>query len=122
MTKNENLLAAFYALPDLLELAHQQRQSPLDNAYQIQDRLRTEYRQNKLPYRYSMPYRHLFNCSMCNYCNTAIKYELENPKVEDLLSPLRTVSIWEENMHYIRAHDADFPENVAAFLKELMRR
>jgi hypothetical protein len=118
LVDNQLLLNIFDHLPDLLQMAWERHNAFGDEVYETQDALREEYRLKKLPFKWSMLYRSLYFCHQCQYSNTVVKHELENPKIKDKTSPLNRVELSAEKVHAIRAHGDSFPEEVGAFLVE----
>jgi hypothetical protein len=117
LKSSQDLLAIYDALPDLLKMAWEQRQSPRDNVYDIQDALREEHREKGMPFRWSMPYRCLYHCDKCGHASTAIDHELENPAVRDESSPLHQVKLSELEVHRVREHSFNFPKACREFLR-----
>jgi hypothetical protein len=105
------------SLPDLLKMAWEQKKQPGNDVYATQDALREEFREKGEAFRWSMPYRHLFQCSNCGYMGTAVYHELENPKIKNKESPLHLVKLWEEEVHQAREHGGDFSEKCQLFLR-----
>ena len=114
-----DLLYIFDSLPDLLAIAREQATVPGVNLYDIQDTLREEYRRQGKPFKWSMPYRHLYQCPTCGNSSTAIQYELENLHIKDELSPLHRIVLWEEEVHMIREHEGRFSEVYKDFLRHV---
>ena len=90
-----------------------------DDVYAIQDALREEYRQREEAFRWSMPYRHLFQCSKCGYMESAVSHELENPKIKEQGSPLHLATLWDSEVHEARAHGGSFSKECQSFLSRL---
>jgi hypothetical protein len=122
MTKEIGLLQVFDSLPDLLALARQIKERDGGYAYEIQDNLRKEHRKKKLPFKWSMPYRHIDRCDQCDYYNTAIKHELENPQIKDHSSPLHQVQLWAMDIHKIREHQVLIPPDLQDFLTHVAQK
>lgn len=105
-------LKIFDALPDLLELAHEQ--SP-GNLYPCQDELREQYRAEGVAFRWSMPLR--LRCfKFCRQCDRKIGqiiYELEDPRHG---TKVGTGLI---HVHAVREHGAEINANVKKFLAHL---
>ena len=80
MSDGTRNLALFDALPDLLSIA---RQRGADDVYDLQEKLRPEYRSRGEAIKWSMPLRHFRQCEVCGAKGAEIKYELENPKVRE---------------------------------------
>ena len=116
------LLTIFDALPDLLVMAGERLRAPGDDIYAIQDSLREEYRRQGKPFKWSMPFRHLYQCPTCGNSSTAIQYVLENPHIKDELSPLRRVVLWEEEVHAIRDHGGRLSKACEDFLRQVALR
>ncbi len=115
--QTRDLRAIYDALPDLLKMAWERKLSPGDNVYDIQDALREEHREKGIPFRWSMPYRCLYQCDKCGHTNTAIDHEPENPTVRDESSPLRLVKLSELEVHRVRKHGFNFPKACREFLR-----
>jgi len=119
MTKETELLEVFDALPDLLALAREIEARDGGYAYEIQNNLREEHRKKGIPFKWSMPYRHIDRCDQCDYYYTAIKHELENPRIKNRSSHLYQVVIWDIDIHKIREHGQPFPDDCRAFLTQV---
>jgi hypothetical protein len=117
--RDTQLLRVYDSLPPLLDLAHERIQGQTENVYRVQDALRSEYRQEKKPFRWSMLYRSLDSCPQCSYTNTVIHHVLENPAVLDASSPWHHADISELEVHGIREHHVPFPGQCRAFLEHL---
>jgi hypothetical protein len=121
MITDADLLEVFDALPDLLAMAEEIKNQDGGYRYEIQDKLREEHRKKGIPFKWSMPYRHIDRCDQCDYNKTAIKHELENPKIKDRASPLYQVVIWDIDIHKIREHGQPFPDDCRLFLTQLIQ-
>jgi hypothetical protein len=119
MYPDSDLLQLFDNLSDLLALAVDIQERDGGSRYAIQDNLREEHRNKGFPFKWSMPYRHPDRCNQCNYVNTAIKHELENPQIKDRNSPLYQVIIWDIDIHKIREHRQPFPDDCRTFLTQV---
>ena len=117
---DSELLEVYDRLPDLLAMAMEiaEKESRVGR-YQIQDELREEHRERGEPFRWSMLYRSIYRCSKCDYADTVVKHELENPQVKDKSSPLHLVRLNGEEVHDIREHGGSFSEECKAFLESL---
>jgi hypothetical protein len=118
LVDNQTLLNVFDNLPDLLQIAWERHNAFGDEVYETQDALREEHRLKKIPFKWSMPYRSLYFCYQCQYSNTVVKHELENPRIKDETFSLYRVELSAEKVHTIREHGDNFPEEVGAFLVE----
>jgi len=116
-----DLLAVYDTLPDLLNMAHERKESLTDDVYAIQDSLRAEYRRNGLAFHWSMPFRSVFYCQRCRQlAGTEMVHELENPMVADRESPLHCVKLSEAEVHNVRLHGGSFSEECQAFLSHVV--
>ena len=116
---DRELLAVYDALPDLLELANERSKSTGDNSYKIQDALRDEFYAQAKAFRWSMPYRSLFECFQCGQMTTQIKHALVNPSMREINPALHAVDITEEEIHGIREHGAAFSTECREFLEQV---
>ena len=112
------LLAVFDAMPDLLALATAEAKAAQGYAYDIQDRLAEEHRQQGVPFIYSMPYRSLTDCPRCNWTTTRIVHQMENPAAADEPCHHR-VDVENSVVHLVRQHGGQFPASATAFLENL---
>jgi len=108
-------LALFDALPDLLSLA---RRRSVDDVYDLQEKLRREYRSRGDAIKWSMPLRHFRQCEVCGAKGAEIKYELENSKAREGAA---AVQLYESEVHRVREHGEDFSSPVMHFFDELVR-
>jgi hypothetical protein len=122
MQSDTDLIEVFDSLPDLLALANDIKEAEGGYAYEIQDILQEEHRNEGIPFKWSMPYRHIDRCDQCDYANTAIKHELENPEIQDSASPLYQVKIWDVDIHKIKEHKESFPPDCRAFLTQVAQQ
>ena len=122
MSKDTDLLQVFDDLPDLLAMANEIQKNEGGYSYEIQDGLREEYRQEGKPFKGSMLYRHIDRCSQCDYHNTAIQHQLENPQINDDRSPLRVVVVWEIAIHEMREHGESMPPELRDFLTQIRQQ
>jgi hypothetical protein len=122
MSKVTKLLQVFDDLPDLLAMANEIQEKEGGYSYDIQDRLREQYRQEGTPFKWSMPYRHIDTCQHCKYANTAIQYQLENPQIQDNTSPLRQALVWDIAIHEMREHQEPMPRELRDFLTQIARQ
>src|SRR5687768_17395896 len=106
-TTDEKYLRLFYSLPDLLTLAIEQ--NPTDR-YKVQDELREEYRGEGLPFRWSMPLRHLGHCRKCKEQFTEVIYHLENPSLG--ISAGTNAS----HIHAVEKHGVEMDAKIREFL------
>lgn len=111
--KTQAYLAVFDALPDLLALARQQDRKGT-TAYTIQDALREEYRSKGLPFKWSMPFRHLYTCFLCGEQGTEVLHEIEIPGSGPI--PAQKAELYESTLHAVRAHGKPLPEDCRALL------
>jgi hypothetical protein len=117
---DSELLKVYDGLPDLLAMATEvAEQESRVGGYEIQNELREEHREREEPFRWSMLYRSIYSCTKCDYANTVVKHELENPQVKDKSSPLHLVGLTGEEVHGIREHGGSFSEECRAFLEHV---
>jgi len=116
---DHDLLAVYDALPSLLELAAERSKSTGDNSYKIQDALREEFYAQAKAFRWSMPYRSLFECLQCGQMTTQIKHALVNPSMRETDPALHAVDMTEEDIHGIREHGAAFSIECRKFLEQI---
>ncbi len=109
-------LAVFDALPDLLALAWQQDPQGV-TVYAIQDALREEYRSRGLPFKWSMPFRHLYTCFLCGEQGTEVLHEIEVPGSGPI--PAQKAELYESMLHAVRAHRKPLPEDCRALLSAI---
>lgn len=112
MTAKE-FLARLDQIPRLLELAIRQ-----DNLrrYDVQEKLRRQYRAEGRSFLYSMPMRHLYTCPVCGRQATDILHELEDPRRGEKVAFLEVV------LHQAQAHDIPPGDDVAAFLAACLEK
>jgi hypothetical protein len=115
MSDGTRNLALFDALPDLLSIA---RQRGADDVYDLQEKLRREYRSRGEAIKWSMPLRHFRQCEICGAKGAEIKYELENPKARE---GAVVVQLYESEVHCAREHGGGFSSSVTHFFDELVR-
>jgi hypothetical protein len=116
--KTQAYLAIFDALPDLLALARQQDPQGV-TVYAIQDALREEHRSRGLPFKWSMPFRHLYTCFLCGEQGTEVLHEIEIPSGGSI--PGRKAELYESMLHAARAHGKPLPEDCCALLDVISR-
>ena len=122
MSKYTKLLAVYDSLPDLLAMADEIHEKEGGYSYEIQDKLREQYRQEGAPFKWSMPYRHIDQCGHCKYANAAIQHQLENPKIQDTSSPLRMMVVMDMQIHEIREHQEPMPPELRDFLTQIAQQ
>jgi hypothetical protein len=122
MSKATKLLRVFDDLPDLLAMANEITEKEGGYSYAIQDELRDQYRQKGTPFKWSMPYRHLDRCRHCNYMNTSIQHQLENPQIKDTSSHLRLAVTTDIQIHEMREHQEPMPPELRDFLTQIARQ
>jgi hypothetical protein len=114
--RQRSLLAIFDLLPDLLATAYEEDGSSTESVLEIQDRLVEEHRSEGAPFKWSVSYPNVSVCPTCNASLPVVKWEMENPSVvRD--SIWRTMHLWNETVHQVRQHGAQFSPEVAAFLE-----
>lgn len=115
---NISLLKKFDSLPDLLSIsiAKVKNKKNMDR-YKVQNKLRKEYTKKGVPFKYSMPYRHMRICSTGEHNIGAIKHELINPKNEG--QQFYKAEIWSYEIHNIREHKGVFTKKQREFLDAL---
>jgi hypothetical protein len=113
-----NYLHIFDALPDLLIMAKEQT-PPAGNLYKMQALLREDYRRQGLPFKWSMPLRHTYHCSICNHIAPEILYEVENPHPHVARYGPRLIKLLESEIHWLRYHDGYLKEEYSSFLVNL---
>jgi len=116
---DHELLAVFEALPSLLDMAKGQAESTGGFAYKIQDELRDQFIDQDKPFRWSMPYRSLFDCPQCGLMTTQIQHRLVNPPMKEIDPVFHAMDIHEEELHYIREHGAAFSPECRKFLEQV---
>ena len=117
---DSELLEVYDRLSDLLAMAIEikEKESRVGR-YEIQNELREEHRERGEPFRWSMLYRSIYRCTKCDYANTVVKHELENPQVKDKSSPLHLARLNGEDAHDIREHGGSFSAECRAFLEHV---
>jgi hypothetical protein len=108
----EEFLSCLDRIPHLLDLAR--RQDALQR-YQVQKTLRQQHRQDKRPFLYSMPMRHLYHCPLCRKQDTDILHELEDPRRP------ATIEFPELTLHQSRAHGTPPDDELAAFVDACLK-
>jgi len=111
--RTQACLAVFDALPDLLALARQQDPTGV-TVYAVQDALRDEYRSKRLPFKWAMPFRHLYTCSLCGEQGTEVLHEIDVPGNET--ATVQKAELYESTLHAARAHGKPLPEDCCALL------
>jgi transposase len=119
MSKNTKLLQVFDDLPDLLAMANEIEEKDGGYSYDIQDKLREQYRREGRPFKYSMLFRHLDTCQYCNYVNASIQHEFENPQIQDTSSPLHIMIVMDIQIHEMREHQEPMPPELRDFLIQI---
>jgi hypothetical protein len=114
-----NQLCTFDDLPDLLTFARQQTPAAGD-VYKLQNMLRDEYRRQGLPFKWTMPLRHLYQCDACHHTAPEILYALENPMPRDPRYPMRILKILESEIHQIREHGLLLKDEYRSFLNNVV--
>lgn len=83
VSKTDQELLAFYdALPSLLSIATERAKLTGGYAYGIQDDSREEFYAEGKVFRWSMPFRSLFECFQCGLMTTQIQHMLVNPRMK----------------------------------------
>ncbi|KAF0106617.1 MAG: hypothetical protein FD146_2416 [Anaerolineaceae bacterium] len=108
----EEFLFRLDQIPHLLDLA---RQQDALQCYQVQKTLRQQRRQEKRPFLYSMPMRHLYHCPLCGKRDTDILHELEDPRRNAQIKFLELV------IHQARDHDTPPDDELAAFVDACLK-
>jgi hypothetical protein len=116
-----NYLQIFDTLPDLLTMAKEQA-SLAGDIYKMQALLREEYRRRGLPFKWSMPMRHTYHCSICNHIAPETLYEVENPHPQVARYAPRLIKLLESEIHQLRFHDGYLKEEYSSFLVNLPPR
>lgn len=99
-------------LPGLLSMAWAIWQRFRGDVYRIQDELAVEHQAKGLAYRWSMPHRSFFTCTICGHQDTKVLHILQN-------AAGRRVELTEEAVHMAREHGIPFSAEVQSFLAEL---
>jgi hypothetical protein len=115
----QELLVIYDALPSLLDIATKRAESTGDSSYEIQDKLRDKFYAEGKAFKWSMPFRSLFNCFQCGYTNTQIQHMLVNPRMKDVDPALHAVDLKEEDIHGIREHGLNFSPECRRFLEHV---
>lgn len=110
--RTSDLLARFDALPDLLRLAKHEAENGGDT-YAMQVQLLTAWRRAHQNCRTAMPYRHMFRCAVCGHTAPEIGYKIH---IFTARKRERRLEIKESDVHAIREHGAEFPDELAAAL------
>ena len=119
LKNDQKLLTIYDSLPSLLDIATERAKETDGNAYDIQNDLMIEYHENSTPFRWSMPYRSLFECFRCGYLSTEIQHSLYNPNMKDVDPTLYSAGLSEGDLHRIREHGTAFSAEVQRFLMQL---
>ena len=115
---DQELIKIYDALPSLLDIATERARATGGNTYEIQNDLMAEYHESGTPFRWSMPYRSLFECFHCGHLGTEIQHSLYNPKMKNSDPTRYTVGLSEGDLHQIYQHGAAFPAKVRNFLMQ----
>jgi len=116
---NPDLLKIYDSLPGLLEMAAERARVTGGYTYELQDELQEEYTLQGKLYRWSMPYRSLFECPRCGYTNTQVLHRLVNPELQGSDPSLHMVALTEQELHHIREHGAAFSKECQQFLLQV---
>jgi len=113
------LLDIYDALPSLLEIASERTKSTGDNPYDIQNKLRDEFDVQGKAFKWSMPFRSLFECFQCGLMSTQVEHTLFNPVMKETDPTLHVAELTEEDIHRIREHGAPFSAQCRKFLEQV---
>jgi len=116
---DRELLMIFDALPSLLDIAAKRATATGGYVYDIQDELQNEFNTESKAFRWSMPYRSLFECFQCGLATTQIKHTLINPGMKEIDPALYAAELSEEDIHHLRKHGAAFSAPCRRFLEQV---
>ena len=111
---SRDLLKKITSLPDLLAMS---KAESSEDFYNLQNVLREKYAQSNLPYKWTMPLRHLYTCSTKDHTFGEVLYKLSSPTMRASASYEREIR--ESEIHEIMEHGAELDDRCKEFLKRI---
>ena len=113
---SRELLKKITSLPDLLAMS---KAESGEDFYRFQDVLRGKYAQSNLPYKWTMPLRHLYTCSTKDHTFGEVLYKLSSPTMSATESASYEIEIREGEIHEVMEHGAELDDGYKEFLSRI---